>query len=171
MCMFVFESVLWVFSQNNSKWVKAIQSVAGWLYVHCRPTCFQSRGSICWITWKEHRANLPRERTHMARPQDPRSHRATTCKTRPAGQVRPATRFCPAREMFLNYNGNRPAAFHWPPLHYTIDIEGLADLEQTGEYEIGGNLYNNLRYADDVALLATTEGKLQELVNAVGKSS
>ena len=24
------------------------------------------------------------------------------CKTRPAGQVRPATRFCPAREMFLN---------------------------------------------------------------------
>ena len=30
--------------------------------------------------------------------------------------------------------------------------------------EIGGKLYNNLRYADDVALLATTEGKLQELV-------
>ena len=24
------------------------------------------------------------------------------CKTRPAGQVWPATRFCPAREMFLN---------------------------------------------------------------------
>ena len=37
--------------------------------------------------------------------------------------------------------------------------------------EIGGKLYNNLRYADDVALLATTEGKLQELVNAVGKAS
>ena len=36
----------------------------------------------------------------------------TTCKTRPAGQVRPATRFCPAREMFLNYNGDRPAACH-----------------------------------------------------------
>ena len=33
---------------------------------------------------------------------------ATTCKTRPAGRVRPATRFCPARKMFLNYNGNRP---------------------------------------------------------------
>ena len=32
----------------------------------------------------------------------------TMCKTRPAGRVRPATRFCPAREMFLNYNGNRP---------------------------------------------------------------
>ena len=47
----------------------------------------------------------------------------TTCKTRPAGRVRPATRFCPAREMFLNYNGNRPAACHRPPLHYTI--EGL----------------------------------------------
>ena len=28
--------------------------------------------------------------------------RPTMCKTRPAGQVRPATRFCPAREMFLN---------------------------------------------------------------------
>ena len=39
----------------------------------------------------------------------------TTCKTRPAGQVRPATRFCPAREMFLNYNGDRPAACHCPP--------------------------------------------------------
>ena len=37
--------------------------------------------------------------------------------------------------------------------------------------EIGGKLYNNLRYAYDVALLATTEGKLQELVNAVGKAS
>ena len=36
--------------------------------------------------------------------------RATTCKTRPAGRVRPATRLCPAREMFLDYNGNRPAA-------------------------------------------------------------
>ncbi len=37
--------------------------------------------------------------------------------------------------------------------------------------EIGGNFYNNLRYADDVALLATTEGKLQELVNDVAKAS
>ncbi len=37
--------------------------------------------------------------------------------------------------------------------------------------EIGGTFYNNLRYADDVALLATTEGKLQELVNYVGKAS
>ena len=37
--------------------------------------------------------------------------------------------------------------------------------------EIGGTFYNNLRYADDVALLATTEGKLQELVNDVGKAS
>ena len=34
----------------------------------------------------------------------------TTCKTRPT------TRFCPAREMFLNYNTNRPAACHRPPL-------------------------------------------------------
>ena len=37
--------------------------------------------------------------------------------------------------------------------------------------EIGGKLYNNLRYADDVALLATAEGKLQELANDVGKAS
>ena len=37
--------------------------------------------------------------------------------------------------------------------------------------EIGGKLYNNLRYADDVALLAMTEGKLQELVNDVDKAS
>ena len=50
----------------------------------------------------------------------------TTCKTRPAGRVRPATLFCPAREMFLNYNGNRPSACHRPQLHYTI--EGLSCL-------------------------------------------
>ena len=37
--------------------------------------------------------------------------------------------------------------------------------------EIGGKLYNNLRYADDVALLATAEGNLQQLVNDVGKAS
>ena len=43
------------------------------------------------------------------------------CKTRPAGRIRPATLSCPAREMCLNYNGNRPAACHRPPLHYTID--------------------------------------------------
>ena len=37
--------------------------------------------------------------------------------------------------------------------------------------EIGGKLYNNLRYADDVALLATTEDNLHQLVNDVGKAS
>ena len=37
--------------------------------------------------------------------------------------------------------------------------------------EIGGKCYNNLRYADYVAHLTTTEGKLQELVNDVGKAS
>ena len=37
--------------------------------------------------------------------------------------------------------------------------------------EIIGKCYNNLRYADDVALLATTEGNLQQLVNDVGKTS
>ena len=36
---------------------------------------------------------------------------------------------------------------------------------------IGGKYYNNLRYADDVALLATTEDNLQQLVNYVGKAS
>ena len=34
----------------------------------------------------------------------------------------------------------------------------------------GGKYYNNLRYADDVALLATTEDNLQQLVNYVGKA-
>ena len=39
--------------------------------------------------------------------------------------------------------------------------------------EIGGTYYNNLIYADGVALLATIEGNLQQLtlVNDVGKSS
>ena len=46
---------------------------------------------------------------------------ATTCKTQPAARVRPMTLFGPAREMFLNYNENRPAVCHRPPLHYTID--------------------------------------------------
>ena len=40
------------------------------------------------------------------------------------------------------------------------------------DIEIGGKYYNNLRYADDVALLATTEDNLQQpLVNDVGKAS
>ena len=37
--------------------------------------------------------------------------------------------------------------------------------------EIRGKLKKTLRYADDVALLATTESKLHELVNDVGKAS
>ena len=37
--------------------------------------------------------------------------------------------------------------------------------------EIGGTYYNNLIYADGVALLATTGGNIQQLVNDVGKSS
>ena len=36
--------------------------------------------------------------------------------------------------------------------------------------EIGGKYYN-LRYADDLALLATTEDNLQQLANDVGKAS
>ena len=37
--------------------------------------------------------------------------------------------------------------------------------------DIGGTFHNILRYADDVALLATAEGNLQQLVNDVGKAS
>ena len=37
--------------------------------------------------------------------------------------------------------------------------------------EIGGTFYNNLIYTDNVALLATAEGNLQQLVNDVGKAS
>ena len=37
--------------------------------------------------------------------------------------------------------------------------------------EIVGTFFNNLRYAYDVALLATTERNLQQLVNDVGKAS
>ena len=51
--------------------------------------------------------------------------RPTTCNTRPAGRVRPATRVCPAREIVLNYNGNRPAACHRPSLHH---VSGLSCL-------------------------------------------
>ena len=52
---------------------------------------------------------------------------------------------------------------------YKLQIHALEKWEDG--IEIGGKLYNNLRYADDVALLATTAGKLQELVNDVGKAS
>ena len=37
--------------------------------------------------------------------------------------------------------------------------------------EIVGKYHNNLRYADDVALLATTEDNLQQLVNDGGKAA
>ena len=37
--------------------------------------------------------------------------------------------------------------------------------------EKGVYFYNNLRYADDVALLATTEDNLQQLVTDVGIAS
>ena len=42
--------------------------------------------------------------------------------------------------------------------------------EKQDGIEIGGKFYNMI-YADDVALLATTEGNLQQLVNDVGKAS
>ena len=75
--------------------------------------------------------------------------RPTTCKTRPAGRVRPATRFCPAREMFLNYNGNRPAACHRPPLHYTI--EGLSCLPR---HRLKTNVITTFIFFDNALLNA-----------------
>ena len=74
---------------------------------------------------------------------------STTCKTRPAGRVRPATRFCPAREMFLNYNGNRPAACHRPPLHYTI--EGLSCLPR---HRLKTNVITTFIFFDNALLNA-----------------
>ena len=47
---------------------------------------------------------------------------STMCKTRPAGRVRPASRFCPAREMFLSYNGEpaRGKPSTTPTLHHKL---------------------------------------------------
>ena len=70
---------------------------------------------------------------------------ATTCNTRPAGRVRPATRFCPAREIFLSYNGNRPAASHRPPLHYTINY-GIESLGCLPLHRLKTNVINNVRF-------------------------
>jgi hypothetical protein len=38
-------------------------------------------------------------------------------------------------------------------------------------FRLGGRLINNLRYADDVVLIATSEEDLQELVNRVTEAS
>ena len=75
--------------------------------------------------------------------------RSTTCKTRPVGRVRPATLFCPAREMFLNYNGNRPSACHRPQLHYTI--EGLSCLRL---YRLKTNVITTFIFVDNALLNA-----------------
>ena len=66
----------------------------------------------------------------------------TTCKTRPAGQVWPATRFCPAREMFLNYNTNRPAACHRPPLPMMYHSR----LRCLPLYRLKPNVINNVQF-------------------------
>ena len=79
--------------------------------------------------------------------------RPTMCKTRPAGRVRPATRFCPAREMFLSYNGNRPAASHRPPLHYTINY-GIESLGCLPLHRLKTNVINNVRFFDNALLNA-----------------
>jgi len=36
-----------------------------------------------------------------------------------------------------------------------------------GGLQIGGRIVKNLHYADDIILLATSEGKLQELVDCL----
>ena len=79
--------------------------------------------------------------------------RTTMCKTRPAGRVRPATRFCPAREMFLSYNGNRPAASHQPPLHYTNNY-GIESLGCLPLHRLKTNVINNVRFFDNALLNA-----------------
>jgi len=38
-------------------------------------------------------------------------------------------------------------------------------------FRIGGRIVNNLRYADDVVLIATSESDLQELVDRVSRAS
>ena len=38
-------------------------------------------------------------------------------------------------------------------------------------FQLGGRLINNLRYADDVVLIATSSDDLQELVNRVRAAS
>ena len=48
-------------------------------------------------------------------------------------------------------------------------VQGLEKWEDS--IETVGKYYNNLRYADDVALLTTTEDNLQQLVIGVGKAS
>ena len=75
----------------------------------------------------------------------------TTCKTRPAGRVWPATRFCPAREMFLSYNGNRPTASHRPPLHYTIN-SGIESLGCLPLHRLKTNVINNVRFVRQCSL-------------------
>ena len=40
-----------------------------------------------------------------------------------------------------------------------------------GGIQIGGRRVNNLRYADDIILLASSEGQLQELVNRLNLAS
>ena len=66
--------------------------------------------------------------------------------------------------------------FHFPIRKYDFNLYSELIMRHVLEkwedgIEIGGKFDSNLRYADDVALLATTEGNLQQLVNYVGKAS
>ena len=70
--------------------------------------------------------------------------------------------------------GNITAGYPLSPMLFNLYSELIMRhaLEKwEDDIGIGGKNYNNLRYADDVALLATTEGNLQQLVNDGGKSS
>ena len=54
-------------------------------------------------------------------------------------------------------------------LHSELIVRHALEKWEDG-IEIGGTYCNNLRYSDDVALLATAEDNLQQLVNYVGKA-
>ena len=57
-----------------------------------------------------------------------------------------ATRFCPARGMFLNYNTNRPAACHRPPL----PVMHHSRLRCLPLHRLKPNVINNVKFFVDM---------------------
>ena len=62
-------------------------------------------------------------------------------------------------------------------MHPLIDLfnlyseEALKKIKACDGVDLGGTNYNSLRYADDLALIADSEEKLQRLLNVVTKES